>query len=406
MNPSACDCSVSVIIPTRNRCAVLAATLDRLAGLPDRNFEIIVVDNGSTDDTRALPARRPEVRWIALGENLGCAARNVGAVAAEGRILLMLDDDSWPTPGVIDRIVERFDERPDLGAIACRVRLAAAPHRHDAGGVPGVFFNCGGAVRREAFLDVGGYPTDFGYYAEEYDLCCRLWRGGLRVEPHGDLLVHHARVAANRDADRMVRLLVRNNVRLWRRYSPSRRRDALIDEVFDRYRRVAEKEGALQGLRAGLRDLENEGDNGATGSSPLSEAEFADLFGLRKAREVISAWADNRRIKNVAVWGRGKGCELLIEVIRACNIRVDAVWDHPIDGPHWRGIPLRDSSRYDRTGVDGIVAGSLSPGVAEDTVHDLRRRLPSVPALSAAPWIESGGEIAESSSHARPAAVS
>ena len=96
MNTHRPDCSL--IIPTRNRAAILRDTLSRLSNLPDDAFEILVVDNGSFDETPTLAEDFPHIRWIALGDNLGCAARNVGAVAARSDILLMLDDDSWPHP--------------------------------------------------------------------------------------------------------------------------------------------------------------------------------------------------------------------------------------------------------------------------------------------------------------------
>src|SRR5205823_6339748 len=101
---------------------------------------------------------------------------------------------------------------------ACRVLLSSAGDvpagrfRHDAGGVPGVFFNCGAAIRRSAFIDVGGFPIDFEYYVEEYDLACRLWKDGWTIEPHGDAIVWHERVTTNRDNNNMLRLLVRNNL--------------------------------------------------------------------------------------------------------------------------------------------------------------------------------------------------
>lgn len=387
MNSPACDCSL--IIPTHNRRAVLEATLARIAGLPDRSFEIIVVDNGSTDETLGLASRFPDVRWIALGTNLGCAARNVAAGAASGRVLFMLDDDSWPEPGSIERAARLLDQRRDLGAVACRVLLANSPGRHDAGGVPGIFFNCGGAVRRDAFLAVGGYPIDFDYYVEEYDLACRLWRLGLRVEPYGDVVVHHARCTINRDNNRMLRFLVRNNLRLWHRYAPPHRRDDLIESTLERYRRVAFKEDAMEGFRSGLEEGRRRIAEEKNRSHPLSDAEYAGLFGLDIARTAIQAWADNHRAKKVAVWGRGKGCEQLLELLPANNIRVDAVYDRTVECGRFRGFDLREEPAFRSSDVDGIIVGALSPGVAEDLRDELRSRYRATPILSAAPWYDS-----------------
>ncbi len=385
MDDTSCDCSL--IIPTYNRREVLAETLTSIESLPDRRYEVIVVDNGSTDGTVELREKHPDVRWIELGANHGAAARNVGAVAARGRTLLMLDDDSWPADGTVDGIVALFDRRPDLGAAACRVRLADVPHRHDAGGLPGVFFNCGGAIRREAFLEAGGFPIDFDYYVEEYDLCCRLWQRGWRVEPHGDLLVWHRRVTANRDNNRMLRLLVRNNFRLWHRYAPAEGLDDLIAETVERYRRVAEKENALDGYFVGL----DEGRAGvaavASWRRPLTNDQFESLFGLGDVRQVLSEWADNHRVRNVAIWRRGKGCEQLISVLRSASIRIDAIYDQNVNVGLWHGLSVLCEDRFDPETVDGIVVGTLSPGVAEDLHDNLRDRFPDMPLVSVVPWV-------------------
>jgi GT2 family glycosyltransferase len=388
MPSTPCDCSL--IVPTYNRSAVLGDTLSRIECLPDRraSHEVIVIDNGSTDDTAALQTAYPRTRFIQLGRNLGAAARNVGAVAARGRLLLMLDDDSRPEPGTLDRLVALFDRRRDLGAAACRVRLAEAPHRHDAGGVPGIFFNCGGVIRRKAFLQAGGFPIDFDYYVEEYDLCCRLWQRGWRIEPRGDLLVWHSRVSANRDNNRMLRLLVRNNLRLWARYAPASELDDCIASTIERYRRVAEKENAAAGFEAGLREGQAELASRSFRRHPLSHAQYESLLGLGAARQTLRHWADNHCVQAVAVWGRGKGCEQLLGVLASLRIDVSAVHDGAVTAQSWRGLPLRHENDFNPREAQGVVVGSLSPGVAADLAADLERRFPGMPVVSAAPWVE------------------
>ncbi|MBX3396356.1 MAG: glycosyltransferase [Phycisphaerae bacterium] len=405
-SPVAFDCSL--IIPTRNRREVLRHTLEKLHALPDsRRFEMIVVDNGSTDGSESLRWQFPRVRWISLEENMSAAARNVGARAARGRILFMLDDDSWPEPGVLDRVVSRMDERRELGAVACRVLLADSPQRHDAGGVPGVIFNCGGAVRRDSFLDTGGYPPEFGYYVEEYALCCRLWQRGLRIEPHGELVVRHRRTAENRDHNRMVRYLIRNNVALWRRFAPDSLREDLIASTLERYRRVAVKEGALIGYEAAIRGLEGTdaaqddsrefaiglGECARSEARPLTVVEFESLYGLEIARRVLREWTDKYGIRRAAIWTRGKGAEQVVDVANSLGIRVVAVYDPR--GLHlgetlWRGVPLRAVEDREMKGVDGLIVGSLSPGAAEDLRLELSASFVGLPIVSLAPWADAG----------------
>jgi len=404
MTPSCPD--LSLIIPTRNRRAILGDTLRRLAECVGPHIETIVIDNGSTDDTLALRAEFPRVRWIELGENLAAAARNVGAAAADGRILFMLDDDSWPDPGVLEATVRMFDARPDLGAVGCRVLLADGSGRHDAGGVPGMFFNCGGAVRRDAFLAAGGYPPDYEYYVEEYALACQLWRMGWAIEPHGDLVVHHARVTTNRDNNRMLRLLVRNNLRLWNRYAPDARLADLCASTLERYARVARRENAWAGYKQGAAEGQAEqrsvGDLSAprpSGSgdrapskmrrSPLTESQFAGLFGLDAARAALGKWLDETRARQVGVWSRGKGCEQVLELLSEFGVEVAGVFDDACEATHWRGAPLRHAREVESLNPDGLIIGSLSPGVAEDAANLLRRQGAKSPIVLLAPWAHS-----------------
>jgi GT2 family glycosyltransferase len=379
-----CDCSI--IIPTHNRPRILNETLDKLAELPDRRFEVIVVDNASTDDMTTVRERHPEVRWIDLPQNIAAAARNIGAVAANGRLLLMLDDDSWPEDGTIERAVELFDNRLELGAAACRVRLADEPNKHDAGGVPGIFFNCGGFIRKSAFLESGGFSFHFDYYVEEYDLSCRLLQHGWKIEPQGDLHVSHRRVKTGRDNNRMLRLLARNNLRLWRRYAPDARLPEMLSATLDRYERVALKEDALEGFEAGVNEAESDEGHLRARRSPLTSDQFSDLFGLHKADSALRTWADKSRIRRVAIWSRGKGVELVTRLAEEACLSIAAVYDDHAESEQWLGHRLKSSEQFDPHGVDGLIVGSLSPGVAEDIFNDLSRRFPHVRIVSLAPW--------------------
>jgi GT2 family glycosyltransferase len=186
---------VTVVVATRNRRDELAHTLRRLRALPDRP-EIVVVDNASADGTAEAVRRDfPGVRLLALRRNLGAVARNLGVEGARTPYVAFSDDDSWWEPGALDTAAGLFDGHPRLGLIAGRPlvgderrpdpiagRMADSPLPADDR-LPGPavlgFLGCAAVVRREAFLEVGGYSEVLFFVGEErllaYDLAAAGW---------------------------------------------------------------------------------------------------------------------------------------------------------------------------------------------------------------------------------------
>ncbi len=160
--------SVAVVVATRNRAVELEATLERLRALPERP-QVVVVDNASGDGT-ALRVRRhhPQVEVVELRENLGAAARTVGALHTTSRYVAFSDDDSWWAPGSLERAAELLDRHPRLALVAARVlvgpnerldpvcaAMASSPlaPTPDLPGRPVLgFVACGAVVRRSASL--------------------------------------------------------------------------------------------------------------------------------------------------------------------------------------------------------------------------------------------------------------
>lgn len=105
----------SVLIATYNRASDLRETLRSLAGLSHAgSWEVIVVDNNSRDDTRAVVAEAAktfpvELRYIFEGEQGRCAALNAGIRASRGEIIATTDDDVRVEPDWLDRAAEALD---------------------------------------------------------------------------------------------------------------------------------------------------------------------------------------------------------------------------------------------------------------------------------------------------------
>lgn len=170
--------------------------LDTLARLRELDVPVIVVDNGSSDDT--VSRVRAEFPWttvLPLGRNHGAVARNYGVRHARTPYVAFSDDDSWWEPEALKRAAELFDRHPRLGLVAARIlvepggrldpvcaEMARSPLGWSAD-LPGPqvlgFVCCGAVVRRDAYLRVGGFHPVLFWPGEErlfsWDLAAFGW---------------------------------------------------------------------------------------------------------------------------------------------------------------------------------------------------------------------------------------
>lgn len=200
---------VSIIIPAFNQSALTFNCLLSIAAhTSDVAFEVLVVDDASTDDTRDVLALVQGVRVIRLESNTGFVqACNAGASAARGELLMFLNNDTIVTPGWLSALVRVLDDRPNCGAVGSKLvypngRLqeagvivwrdgrAANYGRGDDAERPAYNFvrevDYGSAaallVRRALFERVGGFDRRFapGYW-EDADLCFALRALGYAI---------------------------------------------------------------------------------------------------------------------------------------------------------------------------------------------------------------------------------
>ncbi|PXY21774.1 glycosyl transferase [Prauserella coralliicola] len=219
--------NTTVVIATRNRSAELARTLGKLATLHPEP-PVIVVDNASTDDTVTRVRREhPGVRLVPSPVNAGAAARNVGVRAATTPYVAFSDDDSWWAPGALSRAEEAFADCPRLGLLAARTlvgpreepdpvcALMAESPLGSEPGLPGPkvlgFLACSAIVRRDAFLDVGGFSSLLHFGAEEKLLACDLAARGWALCYVEDVVAHHHPSSSRPPAAWRHRMEARNN---------------------------------------------------------------------------------------------------------------------------------------------------------------------------------------------------
>jgi GT2 family glycosyltransferase len=211
--------TVSVVIPTKNRkdqlretiCSVRSQTVE---------CEIIVIDDGSTDDTRQMVQTRfPEVRYEKHPESCGPAmSRNRGAQIASGEILITLDDDCVLGRKDAVEICLRWFDSPEIAGVTLpfvnvrqdNVLRTAAPAT-DQAYVTLEYFAGMVAFRRSVFLALGGYRTDYFMHYEEPDLAIRMLERGKLIRNGTVALVSHFE-SPKRDREKLWRLGARNAI--------------------------------------------------------------------------------------------------------------------------------------------------------------------------------------------------
>jgi GT2 family glycosyltransferase len=206
--PLARDHRVTVAVITRDRHTSMLRTLDHLAALPERP-PVIVVDNGSRNTAAVDDLRLHPVRPLVLrpGRNTGALGRNLAVSRAATPYVAFSDDDSWWEPGSLSRAADLLDEHPRAGLLAARTLVGAGreedplndvlaasplPAEPDLPGRPVLgFLGCACVVRREAFLDAGGYHPVLFFGAEETLLAYDLAAAGWGVAHTPDLIARH-----------------------------------------------------------------------------------------------------------------------------------------------------------------------------------------------------------------------
>lgn len=196
----------SVVIPTRNRAARLRACLEGLAAQGVDDFEVIVVDDASEDDTGPLIQGRgqtPLVRYLRMDGARGpAAARNAGWRAAKADFVVFTDDDVVPQPGWLATLLAAHERDPEAvvqgrAAVDPReaARLGAFGRSQEVTTGPGPWFETCNIAYPRALLDrLGGFDEQWFTDAsgEDTDLGCRAVEAGARVVFEPSALVWHA----------------------------------------------------------------------------------------------------------------------------------------------------------------------------------------------------------------------
>lgn len=195
---------ISVVVCSYNGARTITETLEALTRMRYPNFEVIVVNDGSTDATAEI-ASRYEFQLITTPNQGLSAARNLGWQSARGSIIAYLDDDAFPPPDWLFYIAEAFEKWncaavggpnfPPLGRslIADAIGFAPGGPRAvltadtEAEHIPG----CNMCIRRDVLQKIGGFDPQFRVAGDDVDIAWRILDSGGEIRYHGAAFVWH-----------------------------------------------------------------------------------------------------------------------------------------------------------------------------------------------------------------------
>lgn len=190
---------VSIVIPCYNQSQYLSEAVQSVLSQTYAQWECIIVDDGSTDDTSrvagSLCRLDNRIRFVAQPNSGLSAARNTGISLAKGVYILPLDADDAIRPTYLAQAVNKFIEDPGLTLVYCQAEYFGA----QSGLWPLPVFSleqlavrnlifCSSVFRKSSWEEVGGYKTNMRFGLEDWDFNIALLKGGGRVHQLPEVL--------------------------------------------------------------------------------------------------------------------------------------------------------------------------------------------------------------------------
>ncbi|HYW26485.1 MAG TPA: glycosyltransferase [Terriglobales bacterium] len=220
--------TISVVINTYNRAASLKQTLDGLARLDDRRFEVVVVNGPSDDDTEAvLGEYAGRVKAARCSDRNLSRSRNIGIRAATGDLVAFTDDDAYPDPAWLDEVAAGFDD-DEVAAAGGPVYDHTGAHLQSRyitvnrigmgstvsdppnptpylsrpwGALFVTLIGVNSMFRRDRLVAIGGFDETYDYFLDETDVCVRLLDAGWIVRALDRGFVYHKYLPSQRRSE-------------------------------------------------------------------------------------------------------------------------------------------------------------------------------------------------------------
>ena len=181
MNPS--PLSLSIIMPVFNGAAFLPEAVKNIKQQGYQPLEIVIVDDGSTDETARIAAEfKDRVNYVYQTNQGPSAARNKGLEIAGGEIIGFLDvDDQWPE-GTLQVMMDNFNQHPETEIVMGKVKnWWVRDDKREEFSAPYIGVNIGAALfRKEVFAKIGNFDPNLRY-GEDIDLFMRAREQGVKT---------------------------------------------------------------------------------------------------------------------------------------------------------------------------------------------------------------------------------
>lgn len=260
--------SFSIIIVTWNALEHLKNFLPSVTQTDYPDFEIIVADNASSDGSREwITSTYPKIKIASLDENYGyCGGNNRAVPFATKDILLFLNNDVEVDRNWLHDINRVFNENENIAAVQPKMKAYEQPEHFEYAGAAGGYMDkygytfCRGrifdevekdegqydtspplfwasgaalAIRKDLFIESGGFDEDFEFHMEEIDLCWRLQNQGYKIGFAPESIIYHLGGGSlPMGSPRKVYYNFRNSLfMLWKNYSTSSLRRRFLTRI-------------------------------------------------------------------------------------------------------------------------------------------------------------------------------
>ncbi|MBU0635520.1 glycosyltransferase family 2 protein [Candidatus Micrarchaeota archaeon] len=212
----------SVIIPAYNEEKRIANCLNafKLALQKNLSFEVLVVDDGSTDKTVEIASSFGFVKVLKASHKGAAAARNLGARKAQGEILVFTDADCIPDSDWLSVIANQFEKEPGLVCMEGKTYTdKTGLFEHAVSNQSGNGFqSCNLAIKKDVFFKAKGFDEQYVYFREDSDLAFALLEKKFKIAFVPKMKVFHPKRKISERAFFRELFLVRNDILLFKKF--------------------------------------------------------------------------------------------------------------------------------------------------------------------------------------------